>query len=334
MELKELCQINALSGDEGRLRRAIIEEAKKYCQSVEIDRKGNVICRKKHVEGRPSVAIAAHMDEVGFIINGHTEDGLLRFASIGGIDPRVCISKWVINADDVQGVIGAKAIHLQTPADRERVLQLSELYIDIGARDKAEAEEKAPLGTYFAFLQEYEETEGGFVISKALDDRVGCYTMLRLMKNEYNVNLSFAFVTQEEVGLKGSMCAGYLLQADSAIILEGTSANDMGDVDQRFHVTTAGKGVAVSFMDGASIADIELYRKMLSWAEALDIKAQPKKGVSGGNDAGSFQRAGAGSRTVVLSVPCRYIHSPSSMAKLSDIDAQYELCDTFLSNEF
>lgn len=333
MELRDLCQINALSGDEGRLRKAIIEEAKKHCQSVEIDRKGNVICRKKQVEGRTNVVIAAHMDEVGFIINGHTDDGLLRFASIGGIDPRVCISKWVMK-DDLKGVIGAKAIHLQTPADRERVLQLSELYIDIGARDKAEAEEKAPLGSYFAFWQEYEETEGGFVITKALDDRVGCFNMLRLMKNEYNVNLSFAFVTQEEVGLKGSMCAAHLLQGDISIVLEGTSANDMGDVDPRFHVTSAGEGVAVSFMDGASIADIELYRKMLSWAEALDIKAQPKKGVSGGNDAGSFQRAGAGSRTVVLSVPCRYIHSPSSMAKLSDIEAQYELCDTFLSNEF
>lgn len=333
MDLKTLCTINALSGDESVLRRYIIEQATPYAKSVQIDNKGNVICKAKHVEGRPHIVIAAHMDEVGFIVNGHTEDGLLKFAAIGGIDQRVIISKWVVSGE-LKGVIGAKAIHLQTPDDRKKVLSYNELYIDIGAKDKAEAEGKAPLGTYFAFDAGYEETDGGYVIAKALDDRVGCYTMLRLMQNEYDVNVTYAFVSQEELGLKGSRCAGYLLQPDIAIVLEGTGANDMGDVEERHHICACGKGVAVSFMDGASIADVKLYRKMLSWAETFDIKAQPKRGVTGGNDAGSFQRAGKGAKTVVLSVPCRYIHSPSSMAKLSDIEVQYELCDTYLSNEF
>ena len=329
MDLKTLCELHGPSGNEQPVRKAIYEAAKAICDDVVIDRMGNVLCHKKGLrEGGPHVALAAHMDEVGFIVVGHTDDGMLCFRPIGGIDPRVVISKWVL-VGEVPGVIGAKAIHLQTPADREKVLDYDGLYIDIGAKDKQEAESLCPLGTYASFDAAYEPL-GDLVTAKALDDRVGCYNLLRLLKNDYPCDVTIAFVSQEEVGLRGSIGAAHAIRADIAVILEGTAANDLGDVEERFHVCTVAGGVAVSFMDGASIADRELFKTMLSLADRQGIKAQVKRGVTGGNDAGSFQRARAGSRTVVLSVPCRYIHSSSNVASMADIEAQYQLADAFL----
>ena len=330
MDLKTLCELPGPSGDEKKVRAYLAEEAKKSCEDVRIDRMGNVVCRKKSaVKNAPHIVVAAHMDEVGFIVVGHSDDGMLLFRAIGGIDPRAIVSKWV-RFGDVPGVIGAKAIHLQSPEDRERVLKYENLYIDIGAKDKQEAEGFCPVGTYGVFDAGFEPFGDGFVVSKALDDRVGCYGLLRLMRNDYECDVTYVFTTGEEVGLRGATGAGYLLQPDIAVILEGTAANDLGDTQERFHVVTPGKGVAVSFMDGTSIADKDLFKQMLDLAAAGGIPCQVKRGVTGGNDAGMFQRAAAGARTVVLSVPCRYIHSGSGVAKLSDIEAQYHLADAFL----
>ncbi len=335
MELKTLCELHGLSGNEGAVRKLIMETAGPLCDEVKIDRGGNVICLKKgSLPDAPAMVVAAHMDEVGFIIVGYTEDGLLRFRPIGGIDPRVVISKWVHVTDDrLPGVIGAMAIHLQTVEDRKRVLDFDNLFIDIGAKDSKEAEKLCPLGSYAAFDTPYEEFGEGFICAKALDDRIGCYSLLRLLEDRYPGDLIACFVTQEEVGLRGSKTAAYGVQAEIALVLEGTAANDLGDVPERARVTELGKGVAVSFMDGASIADRELFRQMLSLAQAADIPHQVKQGVTGGNDAGSFQRSKDGMRSIVLSVPCRYIHSGASVAKVSDIDAQYHLAKEFL-NQF
>lgn len=333
MELKTLCELHGLSGNEGAVRKAILEAAGSLCDDVRIDRGGNVICLKKgHQPEAPAIIVAAHMDEIGFIIVGFTDDGLLRFRPVGGIDPRVVISKWVqVGNDFIPGVIGAMAIHLQTAEDRKRVLDFDNLFIDIGAKDAKEAEKLCPLGSYAAFHTPFEGFGEGYICAKALDDRIGCYNLLRLLENEYPGDLIACFVTQEEVGLRGSKTAAYGLQAEIALVLEATAANDLGDVPERSRVTELGKGVAVSFMDGASIADRELFRQMLTLAGEADIPHQVKQGVTGGNDAGSFQRSGEGMRSIVLSVPCRYIHSGASVAKESDIEAQYSLAKEFLS---
>lgn len=334
MDLKQLTQIHAVSGDERLLRLAIIEAAKARCQDVKVDRSGNVVCHKPgRRQDLPGVLIAAHMDEVGFIVVGHTDDGLLRFSPVGGIDPRVVVSKWVqVGPELLPGVIGAMAIHLQTAADRQRVLDFNNLYIDIGAKDQKEAEKLAPLGTYAAFDTPYEDFGDGLVCAKALDDRIGCYNLLRLLEEEHEQSLTACFVTQEEVGLRGSRGSAYTQNAPLALVLEGTTANDLGDVPERFQVCRVKGGVAISFMDGASIGDRELFRQMLALAEEADIPHQVKQGVSGGNDAGSYQRAREGARTMVLSVPCRYIHSGASVAAYADIDAQYRLAREFLNN--
>ena len=336
MDLKQLCEINAPSGNEFALRRLLLQEAQTLLggENVRIDRMGNLLCHIKGTEvGHPHVCVSAHMDEVGFLIMGATDEGLLRFRPIGGIDPRVIISKRVlVGENELPGVIGAIAIHLQTRADSEKVLGYDDLYIDIGAKDKAEAMEKCPPGSYACFDAPYTPFGDGFVCAKALDDRVGCHTLLQLMQDSYPGDVTLAFVTREEVGMRGSYGAAYGLQPDIVINLEGTAANDLGCVDSQFEVCRAGAGVAVSFMDNSSIYQRRLYKKLMRLADKNRIAHQVKRGVTAVNDAAHYQRAAGGALACTLSVPCRYIHSGASVCALSDVQAQYELTRAFLLN--
>lgn len=330
MELKTLCELNGASGQEGAVRKVVLEAARPLCDDVHIDRMGNVIAFKKGRTGNRHVLFSAHMDEVGFIILDATDDGLLIFRPVGGIDPRVTVSKYVLAGEKkLKGVIGALAIHLQTAEDRKRVLGYDNLYIDIGAKTKEEALADCPPGSYAYFDSAYQPFGDGCVVSKALDDRVGCYNLLRLLEGEYDADITCAFVTQEEVGLRGATGAAFAAQADTVMVLEGTTAGDMGDVEKARRVCEPGLGVVVSFMDNASIANRSLYQELLALAERKAVPCQIKRGSTGGNDAGAYQRSKAGVRTCVLSVPCRYIHGPSSVVKLSDVEAQYALAKAY-----
>lgn len=333
MDLKTLTEINAPSGHEQPIRRALLEELKAKGHKPYIDKMGNVIVVKegKGAAPRKRVMVAAHMDEVGLIVTGHAEGGFLKVNQAGGIDPRVLISKRVLVGDDnIPGVIGAVAIHLQSAADRARVMGYKDITVDIGATDKKEAEQKAPIGTYISFDTPYVEYGEGYACGKAFDDRVGCWTILRLLEEDLPCDLIAAFNSEEEVGCRGASGAAFAQEPDIGIILEGTTCNNLGDVPEVSQVCKAGEGVAVSFMDGASIANRELFRKALCVAEKEGIAHQVKASVSGGNEGGAVQRAREGIPVLVLSVPCRYIHSPSTVIKLSDAESQFELCKALL----
>ena len=334
MDLKTLTEINAPSGHEQAIRRALLEELKAKGHKPYLDRMGNVIVVKegKGAAPRKRVMVAAHMDEVGLIVSGHTEGGFLQVKAAGGIDPRVLISKRVLVGDDnLPGVIGAMAIHLQTPADRARVMGYRDIVVDIGAADRKEAERKAPIGTYISFDTPYVEYGEGYACAKAFDDRVGCWSILKLLEEDLNCDLVAAFVSEEEVGCRGASGAAFAQEPDIGIVLEGTTCNNLGDVPEVSQVCKAGEGVAVSFMDGASIGNRALFRKALEVAEKEGISHQVKSSVSGGNDGGAIQRAREGVPVLVLSVPCRYIHSPSTVIKLSDADSQFELCKALIN---
>ncbi len=335
MDLKELTLINAPSGHEQPIRRALIQELKEKGFTPTIDRMGNVIVVKEGTGEAPRrrVMVSAHMDEVGLIVTGHAEGGFLKVTQAGGIDPRVLISKRVLVGDDnIPGVIGAVAIHLQSPADRARVMGYRDIAVDIGCTDKKEAERKAPKGTYISFDTPYVEYGEGFACGKAFDDRVGCWTILRLLDEALPCDLVACFVSEEEVGCRGASGAAFTQEPDIGIVLEGTTCNDLGDIPEVAQVCKTGHGVAVSFMDGASIANRALFRKALEVAEKEGIAHQVKASVSGGNDGGVIQRAREGVPVVVLSVPCRYIHSPSTVVKLSDVESQFELTRALLKN--
>lgn len=333
MDLKTLTEINAPSGHEQPIRHALLEELRARGHKPYIDRMGNVIVVKegKGAAPRKRVMVAAHMDEVGLIVTGHAEGGFLKVNQAGGIDPRVLISKRVLVGDDnIPGVIGAVAIHLQSAADRARVMGYKDITVDIGATDKKEAEQKAPIGTYISFDTPYVEYGEGYACGKAFDDRVGCWTILRLLEEDLPCDLIAAFNSEEEVGCRGASGSAFAQEPDIGIILEGTTCNNLGDVPEVSQVCKAGEGVAVSFMDGASIANRELFRKALCVAEKEGIAHQVKASVSGGNEGGAVQRAREGVPVLVLSVPCRYIHSPSTVIKLSDAESQFELCKALL----
>ncbi|MBQ8980998.1 MAG: M42 family peptidase [Eubacterium sp.] len=330
--LKELCLINGTSGDEGRVRDYIISQIKDYCE-YKVDALGSIIAFKKGKKSpEKSVCFNAHMDEVGFIITDVTDEGYLRFSTVGGIDSSVCLDRVVAIGDNgVKGVIGDKAAHLLEKDESDKEPKFDKLLIDIGAKDKDEALKYISLGDFAYFVSEYYEFGDGFVKSKALDDRIGCMLMIEMIKSDLEYDTTFCFNVQEEVGLRGSRCTSYAVQSDISVILEATTAADFDGVSGSDRVCLLGGGAVVSFMDRSTIYDKELYNLAMTTAKENGIPVQTKTAIAGGNDAGAIQRSGAGSRVMAVSLPCRYIHSAASVVKLEDIDSTRKLLKALLT---
>ena len=329
--LKELCLINGTSGDEGKVRDYIITQIKDYCE-YSVDNMGSIIAYKKGKKApKQKISINAHMDEVGFIVTGITDDGYLRFTSVGGIDSRVCLDRIVtVGKKAVKGVIGDKAFHLLSSDEKDRCPSFDDLLIDIGATSKDEAEQYVSLGDFAYFYSDYVELGNGYIKAKALDDRIGCMLMIELIKSELEYDMVFCFNVQEEVGLRGSKCTSYAVDADIAIVLESTTAADLDGVSGANRVCVLGDGPVISFMDNRTIYDRELFELGFTVAKENNISAQTKTAVAGGNDAGAIQTSGDGARVMAISLPIRYIHSGASVVKASDIDETRRLLKALL----
>lgn len=330
--LEELSNLIGVSGDEGRVRRYIKAElANIGGLEMKTDAMGNLIV---HKAGKgPKVMVAAHMDEVGMIVIGALDNGLIAYGQ-RGIDSRVVVSKRVLVGDEmIEGVIGAKAIHLQTAADRKTVLGHSELFVDIGAKDKDDALKYVKPGDRIGFATKFKRLGEKRVMGKALDDRVGCAILMQLLANDYECDFYGVFTVQEEVGLRGMYAAAYSVAPDVVIVLEGTTANDMPEVKNVGFVTKMSHGPAISFMDNATIVSPNMFKALTETANAAGIKWQPRQGTTGANDQGPAQRMRAGCKTGCISVPCRYIHSPACIADIDDIMGAYALADAFLKNK-
>lgn len=329
--LKELCLINGTSGDEGKVRDYIITQIKDYCE-YSVDNLGSIIAYKKGKKApKQKISINAHMDEVGFIVTGITDDGYLRFTSVGGIDSRVCLDRIVtVGKKAVKGVIGDKAFHLLSSDEKDRCPSFDDLLVDIGATSKDEAEQYVSLGDFAYFDCDYVELGNGYIKAKALDDRIGCMLMIELIKSELEYDTVFCFNVQEEVGLRGSKCTSYAVDADIAIVLESTTAADLDGVSGANRVCVLGDGPVISFMDNRTIYDRELFELGFTVAKENNIPAQTKTAVAGGNDAGAIQTSGDGARVMAISLPTRYIHSGASVVKASDIDETRRLLKALL----
>lgn len=329
MYLKELCEINGVSGDEGAVRAFIEDKIRPFADDIHTDNMGNLIALKKGSIHK-KIMLSAHMDEVGFIVSKITDDGYLKFKTVGGIDPRVVISKRVtVGKDKVPGIIALKAIHLQKQDERGKSVPISSLFIDIGAPSKAESEKKVSPGDYVSFSTQYAEI-GGKVKAKALDDRVGCSILLDLIKEEAVYDTYFVFGTQEEVGLRGAAVYAYNIKPDIALVLEGTTCSDVYGAKEHEYVTVCGGGAAVSFMDRTSIVSEKYHKWLYNTAQKNNIPVQYKRTTMGGNDAGAIHKSRCGVLTASVSVPCRYIHSPVSVAAVSDIEAAGRLAGIFM----
>lgn len=328
--LKDLCLLNGTSGREEAVRNYIIEKIKDKCE-YSVDALGSVIAFKKGKKVPDNkVLVAAHTDEVGFIITDITDDGYLRFAPVGGIDAAVVLGRRV-DINGIKGVVGAKAVHLLSDDEKKNEPAFDKLAIDIGAADKAEAEKAVSLGDCAYFASDYCEFGDGFIKSKALDDRIGCMLMIELINSDLEYDTYFCFNVQEEVGLRGSGCSAYAVKPDVAVILESTTAADIDGVTGGDKCCVLGKGPVVSFMDGRTIYDKQIFDLAFEVAKENNIKIQTKTKIAGGNDAGAIQKSGAGCRVAAVSLPCRYIHSGSSVVKIGDIEETRRFLPLFLS---
>ncbi len=320
--LKKLCELNGASGNEQTVRDYILDVIENKCD-YHVDNLGNIIAFKKGDKATDKkLMIAAHMDEVGLIITSIKSDGALTVSAVGGVNPSVLIGRQVsVGTDNINGVIGAKAVHNLTADEKEKATSIDKLYIDIGAKDKLEAEKYVSLGDYVHFCPNYEKFGNGKIVSKALDDRVGCAIMLDLISKDLEYDIYFAFTVQEELGLRGAKTATFAIEPDFAIVLETTTASDIPDVSDEKRVCELGKGAVVSFMDRSTIYDKELYKIAFEVAKENDIPCQTKTMIAGGNDSGAIHVSGKGVRTLAISAPCRYLHSPSCVVQYSDLEA-------------
>lgn len=324
--LKELCLLNGISGDESCVREYIIEKIRDKCD-YSVDNLGNITAfRKGKKTPEKKLMIAAHMDEVGLIVTSVRSDGTLTFETVGGIDSAVIIGKRVkIGKNGLSGVVGSKAIHKLSAEEREKAPKISDLYIDFGAADKAEAEKYVSAGECVYFDSEFMEFGNNRIKSKAIDDRAGCALMLRLIEEESEYDTFFVFNVQEEIGLRGSTISAFSLQPDIAIVLEATTAADIDGADGAAKVCTINGGPVVSFMDRSTMYDKELYKTAFETAKENGIKCQTKSMIAGGNDSGAIHISGKGVRTIAVSLPCRYLHSPSCVISKQDFDDAYRL---------
>lgn len=321
MLIKELTDLNGVSGNEKEVREFIIKRIENLCDSYRVDSIGNVIAYKKGKSSRLKIMLSAHMDEVGFIVCGYTEKGFLKFKPVGGIDDRILPGKRVlIGMKKLNGVIGSKPLHQQEREERDKITKVKNLYIDIGAESKDEAEKLAPLGEYIAFDSEYLELGPDCIKAKALDDRVGCAVLIEALKHSFDFDLYACFTVQEEVGLRGSQVAAYGIMPHLAFVIEGTTCADVPKVEPQDTSTILGNGAALTFMDRTCICDKEIVKFLFDTAVKHNIKVQYKQTTSGGNDSGKIQRTGTGVKTASISVPCRYIHSPVSVMSRSDYE--------------
>lgn len=319
--LKRLCLINGTSGDEGRVRNFIISEISGRC-ICSVDPLGNIIaCKKGAKPAKNKVMVSAHMDEVGMIVTSVKSDGTLTLSAVGGIDPRVATGRPVrIGDNDIVGVIGSKAVHNLSSDEKKTAPKFSSLYADIGALDSESAEELVSLGDRVHFVSDFIAFGDGFIKSKAIDDRFGCAVMIELIKSELPYDCVFAFTVQEEVGLRGSRTAAYTIDPDFALVLEATTAADIPLASAEKRCCELGKGAVVSYMDRSTIYDGELYRLSRDIAAEKGIGWQTKTMIAGGNDSGAIHISNGGVRTAAVSVPCRYLHSPQCVVKLSDLE--------------
>ena len=331
MLLRKLTETLGVSGDEGAVRKIILEQLTDYVDDIQIDRMGNVIAVKKGNNKGPHVILGAHMDEVGLMVKGIEDSGLIRFTPVGGMDPRILVSKVVLIGEDrVTGVIGAKAVHMQKPAERKKALSVDNLYIDIGCTSKKEAEKHVSPGDYIAFDSKYVEFGDKRVKAKALDDRVGCATIIELLKKELPVSVTGVFTVQEELGLRGAAVAANHVEGDLAILLEGTTCSDVTDVEPHQQATEVDKGPAISLMDRTSIYSRNLVDSLVQTAEENNIPWQFRRTTFGGNDAGRFHVAKEGTPCLSIAVPCRYIHSPVSVMSKNDYENMGKLLMNYL----
>lgn len=324
--LRELSNALAVSGDEGAVRRILLDALRAHVDEVKVDALGNVLAVKRsrrNGKRAERVLVAAHMDEVGFMVTGHDADGSLRFGLVGSIDERVLLGKPVIVGSERRpGVIGAAAVHLLSADKRTAVVKAAQMRVDLGADSAEAAKRLVKVGDRGSFAAEFAAL-GPSLRGKALDNRLGCATLVELLRAPaaYSFDLHAAFTVQEEVGLRGARVAGYAVDPACAFVLDCTPARDLPDSGGRENTqynARLGCGPAIYISDKGTISNDRLVRHLQRTAEAAGLPYQFRQPGAGGTDAGAIHLARGGVPSVSVSTPGRYLHTPAALARAED----------------
>lgn len=332
--MKSLTQATGIPSMEDDVRKIIVNEMKPLVDELRIDTMGNVI---GHVQGNGGlkVAMAAHMDEIGFIVRYLEDSGYIRLQPVGGFDPRTLVAQRVSVHTRENGVLvgtlmpGLKPIHLQQPGEKKE-LELTDLFVDLGMKADA-VKNQVTIGDMVTMRREFEEI-GDMVISKSLDDRIGVYVMLEAVRaaGKVDAELYPIATVQEEVGLRGATTAAYGVQPDICIALDTTIAGDIPGIPGDLGVTKLGEGTAIKMFDSSQLPNRKLINHLRDIAEKHDIPYQFEILPRGGTDAGAFQRTAEGVVTCTISIPSRYVHTVNEMCAKADIQASVDLLAQFL----
>lgn len=320
--LRELSEAFGPSGHEKEVRQVLRRALEGYADRLEVDALGNLHVYRAGTAPQPlRILVTAHMDEIGLMVVGHDDSGGLRVRPIGGIDDRVLPGSLVwVGPERIPGVIGLKPVHLLEQGEADKVVRVDNLVVDIGARDKEEAQKLAPPGTPIVFATRFEEIGRG-VKGKSFDDRAGCTVLAQLVRSDrLPHDLHAVFTVQEEVGLRGARVAAYAVHPHCGFALEGTIADDLPKEKDVSPTSELGKGPVITVMDRSFIAHRGLVRLLVETAESLGIPYQFKQPGIGGTDSGAIHRAHEGVPSATVAVPCRYIHSPVSLLDPTDLE--------------
>jgi len=331
--LQLLSDIPGVSGDETKVRSALKPLLEGCVDTMHVDSMGNLITYKQGTGEIPlRVLLTAHMDEVGLMVMDYNSDGTLQVESIGGIPVRTLPGLHVfVGKDQIPGVIGVKAIHRVEHAARNKAPKISALAVDIGATSLDEAKRLAPLGTSITFATTFHEL-GETIYGKAFDDRVGCAILLALLQGPpFPFEVFGVFTVQEEIGLRGATVAGYTVEPDVAVVLEGTLADEYPREEKDTSTTTRlGEGPAITIKDRTYVTPPRLLKHFIQTAETNRLQYQLKQPGISGTESGSIHKTRGGVPSITVAVPCRYIHSPVSLTRKSDVTATKDLVDTAL----
>ncbi len=331
--LKELTEAHGISGYEAPVR-AIVRKHLESLGELSQDKLGSVICRKIGSQEGPRVMLSGHMDEIGFMVKHVTKEGYLKFLQLGGWFDQVLLGQRVIiktRKGDVVGVIGAKPPHLLPPDERTKVVEKKDMYIDIGATNKADVEEAGvrvgdPVVPRADFVR---LANGKTYLSKAFDDRIGTALVIsalqNLQENDHPNTVYGAVTVQEEVGLRGARTSAWVADPDVAIVLESDIAGDVPGIQDEVSAVKLGAGPSILMYDGSMIPNGKLRDFVIDTAAELGIPVQLSYVERGGTDGGAIHVHKIGVPTIVLSVAARHIHSHGAIIHRDDYDNAVKL---------
>lgn len=328
--LKQICELPGAPGFEKKIRDFVVREARDLVDEISVDNLGNVIAikRGKRNPENKRVMVAAHMDEIGFIVTHIDENGFLRFHPLGGFDPKTLTAQRVIihGKKDLIGVMGSKPIHVMTQEEKTKLPKLTDYFIDLGM-DKSEVEQWVQVGDPITRERELVEM-GNCVNCKSIDNRIAVFILLETLRELESpaFDVYATFTVQEEVGLRGAQVSAHQIDPDFGIALDTTIAFDLPGAAAHEKITELGKGTAIKIMDSSAICDYRMVNFMKTTAAKNNITYQTEILTAGGTDTAGVQRMGKqGAIAGAISIPTRHLHQVIEMANKSDVAASIQL---------